>query len=739
MKNWNDPIAAKGELRHRAEQHLSETAPQRSDEPQNRLMHELQVHQIELEMQNEVLREARASAEQALERYAELFDFAPVAYFILGDDGCIHQTNVSGERLLGLERSKITGRFFTDFIACAYRSAFDQFLQQVFVDTHAQHCEMVLEPAASSRWVTIEAIADKRNRTCLAAMFDVSERKRNEQQLKLAATIYMAIEEAILVADPDNRIVAVNPAFSKQTGYSADEAIGQSVSLVKSSRYEMAFFQSMRQTLFKTGQWQGELWIRHKNGGEYLGRLSISTVYGDNMQIIRWVAMSSDITEQRRAEEIINRQANVDPLTGLPNRRLFLDRLQRAISKTHRGHQKLALMFLDLDHFKDINDTLGHDIGDLLLKETTQRLVKCIRETDTLARPGGDEFTLIMGELDDTNSIERVAEAMLQTMTAPFHLTDECCYVSVSIGIAIYPNDAESLEELLKKADQAMYAAKRQGRSRFCFFTPAMQNAAEIRMRLTNDLRQALADKQFWVAYQPIVELASGVIHKAEALIRWDHPARGLINPSEFIPIAEDTGLITEIGSWVFHQVVEQVAIWRNQYHADFQISINKSPAQFHNNNDKLSDWFEHLQCLGLPGACIAVEITEGLLLDTSNIVTEKLQAFKDAGMMTSLDDFGTGYSSLSYLKKYQIDFLKINETFVSNLTDESTDMALCKAIIMLAHILGMKVVAEGVETEEQRDLLIQAGCDFGQGYLFSEPVSAVEFEKLLTATRLGR
>ncbi|WP_445369639.1 EAL domain-containing protein [Methylomonas sp. BW4-1] len=732
MKNWNNAISNKRALRQCAEQKLIKEEPDKSVDPkQHRLLHELQVHQIELEMQNEALQEARASAEHALERYAELFDFAPIAYFTLGNDGSIQQTNFNGERLLGAARSSLVGRYFANVVASEHRPVFNRFIENVFFNPGAQRCEIVLEPSGKRRWVSIEAIADAARNTCLAAMVDISERKQSEQELQLAATVYLAIEEAIMVADTDNRIVAINPAFSKLSGYAAEEAIGQNTSLLKSGRQDAAFFQNMWKQLNNTGQWQGEIWNRRKNGEEFLARLSISTVYNENGQAIRRVAMSSDITEQRRAEEIINRQANIDPLTGLPNRRLFLDRLQRAINKSHRAHQKLALMFLDLDHFKDINDTLGHNVGDRLLQETTQRLLGYIRETDTLARPGGDEFTLIMGELNDLNSIERVAQALLRTMMTPFQLKDECCYVSVSIGIALYPDDAETMEELLKKADQAMYAAKKLGRGRFCYFTPAMQAGAESRLRLTNDLRHALADKQLWVAYQPIVELATGEIRKAEALVRWQHPSRGLIEPAEFIPIAEETGLINEIGAWVFHQVADQVSNWRINHHDQFQISINKSPAQFHNNSDKMTDWFEHLQRLGLPGGCIAVEITEGLLLDGSTVVSEKLLAFKKAGMQTSLDDFGTGYSSLSYLKKYHIDFLKIDQAFVSNLTANSTDMSLCQAIIMMAHILGMKVIAEGVETEEQRDLLLNAGCDYGQGFLFSEAVTAEAFEKL--------
>ncbi|OAI19457.1 diguanylate cyclase [Methylomonas lenta] len=719
------------ELRQRAERQLAETPSGDSPESHQRLLHELQVHQIELEMQNEALQEARTTAEQALDRYAELFDFAPIAYFSLGEDGKIHQTNFKGERLLGIDRLKITGRQFADFVATKYRSVFKRYLGNVFAHAGSQRCEIMLSFDGKSSWMAVEATADSSRNSCLVAMVDISEHKRNQHELQLAATIYMAIEEAIVVADTDNRIVAVNPAFSKLTGYASADVMGQSTAMLKSDRQDQAFFCDIWNSLNKTGQWQGELWSRRKQGDDYLARLVISPVYDNAGQAIRRVAMFSDITEYRRTEEIIRKQANIDPLTGLPNRRLFLDRLQQAINKSHRGQQKLALMFLDLDHFKDINDTLGHDMGDRLLQETSQRLLNCIRETDTLARPGGDEFTLIMGELHELNSVNRVAQAILLAMMTPFQLQDERCYVSVSIGIALYPDDANTLEELLKKADQAMYTAKKLGRSRFCYFTPTMQQASESRLRLTNDLRHALIDQQIWVAYQPIVNLATGEIRKAEALIRWQHPTRGLVSPAEFIPIAEETGLITELGAWVFHQVAEQVSNWRIHHHDQFQISINKSPAQFHNIGHKLADWFEHLQRLGLPGGCIAVEITEGLLLDASSIVSDKLLAFKDAGMQTSLDDFGTGYSSLSYLKKYQIDFLKIDQNFVSNLSAGSTDMALCEAIIVMAHVLGMKVIAEGVETVEQRDLLLKAGCDYGQGYLFSKPLTAKAFEKL--------
>ena len=610
MKKPSDVGQNAAELRLQAEQRLATKTKTLTGNliDERRLMHELQVHQIELEMQNEALQEARSVAELALERYADLFDFAPVAYFTLGIDGIIQQTNFRGGLLLELGRSKLSGKPFANCVSFEHRPEFNQFLENVFASVcdGAQHCEIMLQVGNNHRWVSIEASADPTRQTCFAAVMD--------------------------------------------------------------------------------------------------------------------------ITEQKHTEEIILQQANVDPLTGLPNRRLFIDRLKQAIHKSHRVHNHLALMFLDLDHFKDINDTLGHDIGDGLLKEIAHRLQVCVRETDTLARPGGDEFILILGELVDLRSVDRVAQCILRCMTAPFQLKEELCYVSFSIGIALYPDDADNWEDLLKKADQAMYAAKQQGRNRFCYFTPAMQEAAETRLRLVNDLHSALADHQLWVAYQPIVELATGNIHKAEALLRWQHPVHGLINPAEFIPIAEETGMIIEIGEWVFHQAVAQVAKWRANGHPLFQISVNKSPVQF---GDGHTDWFEYLQHLNLPGSCILVEITEGLLLDIPPLAAEKLFAFRDTGMQVAVDDFGTGYSSLSFLKKFDIDYLKIDKNFVDNLDTNSTDMSLCEAIILMAHKLGMKVIAEGIETAAQRDKLLQAGCDYGQGYLFSKPVSAGEFEKL--------
>jgi diguanylate cyclase (GGDEF)-like protein len=427
-------------------------------------------------------------------------------------------------------------------------------------------------------------------------------------------------------------------------------------------------------------------------------------------------------------------QALRDPLTGLPNRRMFHDCLEQEIRKTRRARQSLAIMFIDLDLFKEVNDTFGHGMGDALLRQAAQRLRSCVRDTDTIARLGGDEFTVILCGLADKHGAERVAQEILNKLAEPFSLKDEVVYISASIGITLYPQDAGNIEDLIKNADQAMYAAKKEGRNRWKYFTPSMQAATQNRMRLLNDLRGALADSQFKLHYQPVVDLKTGSIRKAEALIRWQHPTRGSISPAEFIPVMEESGMIVDVGDWVFREAAQQSARWRATIHPDFQISINKSPAQFKYKAHSLEEWDKCLNALGMPGASMAVEITEGLLLEASETVTGKLSKLSKAGIQLSLDDFGTGYSSLAYLKKFDIDYIKIDQSFVANLKADSDDMALCEAIVVMAHRMGMKVIAEGVETAAQRDLLAGIGCDYGQGFLYSQPVPAEEFERLIKA-----
>lgn len=448
----------------------------------------------------------------------------------------------------------------------------------------------------------------------------------------------------------------------------------------------------------------------------------------------RLIGTYLDVSERRQAEETIQRQANFDPLTQLPNRRLFLDRLGQEIIKSQRADFFLALLLVDLDEFKEVNDTLGHDVGDILLQEAARRIRSCIRDTDTVARLGGDEFTVILADLSDRTHIEDIAQKIIGRMAEPFRLGDEVAYVTASIGITMYPGDADDIDTLLKHADQAMYAAKKHGRNRFFYFTASLQVAAQTRLKLSRDLREAVAARQFVAYFQPIVELSTGRTRKAEALLRWQHPTRGLVNPMDFIPLAEETGLINEIGEWVLMESARRAQAWRHEFGDDFQISINMSPVQFRaEGRPRTRAWLRHLQDIGLPGTNLTIEITENLLLNAHADVTEQLLAFRDAGIQIAIDDFGTGYSTLSYLKQFPIDYLKIDRSFVRDIETDPNDMALSRAIIVMAHELGLKVIAEGVETAGQRALLAAAGCDYAQGYLYAgKPLPPDEFEAWL-------
>jgi diguanylate cyclase (GGDEF)-like protein/PAS domain S-box-containing protein len=550
--------------------------------------------------------------------------------------------------------------------------------------------------------------------------------------LQLAAMVYENSSEAILVSDAENRIIDVNPAFEKITGYTAEEVQGKNPSMFQSGRQDKEFYQKLWHALKTEGYWHGELWDKRKDGEIHAKLLTINTIKDSAGKVFRYVALFTDITEQKNTEALIWSQANFDSLTKLPNRHMFHDRLEQQAKQSNRTGRPMALMLIDLDLFKEVNDTHGHDKGDLLLIDAARRISACVRESDTVSRLGGDEFTVLLTELDDMHTVERIVQDINTKLTEPFKLGEYQAFISASIGISLYPNDTEDLDSLLKNADQAMYVAKNAGRNRSSYFTADLQYLAQKRLHLINDLRIALVSNQFRVYYQPIVELATEQIHKAEALIRWQHPVHGMVSPIDFIPLAEDTRLIVPIGDWVFREAVNQVKQWRSKYHESFQISVNKSPVQIHNKEGMT--WPDYLKQQGMSGQSISVEITEGVLMNEDVSVKEGLLRFRDAGIQIAIDDFGTGYSSLSYLNKFDIDYLKIDQSFVRNIGPTSSDQALCEAIIVMAHKLGLKVIAEGVETTAQHDMLFAAGCDFAQGYLYSKPVPPEEFEKFMQA-----
>lgn len=521
-----------------------------------------------------------------------------------------------------------------------------------------------------------------------------------------------------------------NRAAENMFGYMASEALGKhAIDLIIPDSGKKEMNELLKLIIAQKSGSQNTNENRTRYGNTIICNWYNTVIVNDEGIGIAVVSLAEDITPRKEAEELIWKQANYDALTGLANREMANHHLKQEIEKVARTANSVALMYLDLDHFKDVNDTLGHHVGDILLVEAAKRLHHCVRDVDVIARVGGDEFTIIIGDLHSVEWVERLANDLLQTLAEPFKLSGETSYVSASIGITFYPSDADDAAGMFKNADQAMYAAKKLGRNGFQYFTTSMQEDAMSRMTLLNDMRSALAKEEFQLYYQPIVNLSDGSIHKAEALIRWQHPTRGLVSPIDFIPLAEETRMIVDIGDWVFHEAARQSAKWRKSLHSKFQISVNTSPVQYQHANFSVEEWLTYLESLGLSGEAVAVEITEGLLMETDARVTEMLLQFRDGGIQVALDDFGTGYSSMSYLKKLDIDYLKIDQLFVRNLKPDSDDLALCEAIIVMAHKLGLKVIAEGIETQHQSELLMAAGCDFGQGYLFAKPQPAEEFE----------
>ena len=554
------------------------------------------------------------------------------------------------------------------------------------------------------------------------------------QHTKLEAFFDSSID-AVVQMDFDGYITGWNHQAEKIFGWSAEEILEQTIEkTIIPERYREAHRQGMQRYL-ESGESTVmnslvEIYALHRDGHEFPIELSISVINSADLQ--EFNAYIRDISERKEAETIIWNQANFDSLTSLPNRNLFLQQLEHEVLSCDRSNRSLALLYMDLDRFKEVNDSLGHDMGDRLLVEVSRRLKNSVREIDTVSRLSGDEFTIILGQIDDQLSVQRVCQKILDTLSAPLQLDTEVVHMTASIGVCFYPDDATETDTLQRNADQAMYSAKTQGRNRYQFYTAELQQRALRKRQLITDLHEAINQSQFEVYYQPIVSLLDGSITRAEALLRWHHPESGLITPAVFIPIAEKTGLINEIGSWVFFEACAKGKQWRAQFDRSFQISINTSQLQWIDETAQMNQWITHLRDQALDGSAINVEITEDLLMNPRTSITNRLLDFRAAGIQLSIDDFGTGYSSLPCLKQFNIDYLKIDQSFVRNLHQDNNDAVLCEAMIAMAHKLGIKVIAEGIESRDQDQLLRKLGCDFGQGYLYSKAVTAAELEDLL-------
>ena len=562
---------------------------------------------------------------------------------------------------------------------------------------------------------------------------DITERKTAEQQLGVAAVVFES-QEGMIVTDAEKVILRVNRAFSDISGYSAEEAVGQTTSLLSSGRHDRAFYAGMWSDIQRTGFWQGEIWNRRKNGEIYPEWLTITAVKGSDGEVSHYVGTLRDITERKAAMTEIEHLAFYDSLTNLPNRRLLLDRLNQALASSTRSGRSGALLFIDLDNFKTLNDTLGHEVGDRLLLQVAQRLSNCIREGDTVARLGGDEFVVMLEELSESpteaaTQAELVGEKILGILNAPYKLANNEHHSTPSIGITLFVDHQDTVDVLMKRADLAMYQAKAAGRNTLRFFDPEMQAMLMARAALEVELHQGIQEGQFLLYYQPQVD-GGGRPTGAEALLRWQHPERGLVAPAEFIPLAEDTGLILPLGRWVLEAACVQLVAWAARPETRFlTLAVNVSAHQFRHKDfvNQVLAVLDHSRADPLK---LKLELTESLLLENVEDVIGKMNALKARGVSFSLDDFGTGYSSLFYLKRLPLDQLKIDKSFVQDVLTDPNDAAIARTIVALGQSLGLAVIAEGVETEAQREFLAGHGCHAYQGYLFSRPLPPDQFAR---------
>ncbi len=665
------------------------------------------------------------------------------AFVTLDRQCCFTYLNQESERLLQKSTADLLGlELWHDFAPGVAQRLKEQLLNAL---QNNRRVELEDWFPSLGKWLEVRAYPFAEG---LAVYFrDVTERRRSQEQLMLLETSVARLNDIVLIAEAGDgqvepRIVFVNDAFETQTGYARSDMLGQSPRLLLDLDPTVAKMREFTEGLRETQKARTELMVRRKNGALFWVELEVVSVQSGIGDATHWVAVGRDITQRKTAEDMIRHLAFYDPLTDLPNRQLLQDRLQKALASSARSGQHGALLFIDLDNFKILNDTLGHQMGDQLLKKVGQRLSASVRKTDLVARLGGDEFVVMADDLSNdvtaaAHKARVLAEKVLNTLREPFALTGHHHFATPSIGVTIFSGTQADVGELLKQADLAMYQAKSLGRNTLCFFDPAMQAAMSANARTGSDLRDGLRRGEFLLYYQPQVDRA-GVITGVEALLRWNHPERGLIPPAEFIPVAEDTGLILPLGLWALETACAQLSAWaRRPETANLSIAVNVSVRQFRH-PDFVDSVVACIRNSGVRPHRLKLELTESLLADRMEITIEKMGMLKALGVTLSLDDFGVGYSSLSVLKRLPLDQLKIDKAFVADVLTDPNDAAISRAIIALAQSLGLQVVAEGVETVEQRDFLTYQGCDQFQGHLFSKPLPIEQLDALLANPLAG-
>ncbi|MGE5524059.1 MAG: PAS domain S-box protein [Rhodospirillaceae bacterium] len=682
--------------------------------------------------------EAEARVRESEARYRMLVgNFPDGAVMLFDRDLRCQIADGAAFRLTGRDPQEFVGRPVSEAFPVSARSAMNDYFRRAL-------CGHVIETTVGARggrdWSLHILPVHEADGVIAAGMViarDFTDKRRVEEQLRLSALAFENIADGVMITDADNRVVSINKAYTSITGYAEEEVLGKTPAVLYSDKQDSAFYQGLWERVRREGRWQGEVWSRRKNGEIYPEFLSISALKDESGATTHYVSVFNDISQFKAYEEHLEYLAHHDPLTGLPNRTLLEDRVEIAIANAERKHNHVALLFVDLDRFKLINDTLGHAIGDELLIAIARRLGECVRAADTVSRHGGDEFLVLLPEIHHVDDAARIAEKLMEEVARPYSIGGHDLATSVSIGIAVYPENGEHMSDLLRNADAAMYAAKEQGRNRFQFYTQSMNVRARERLSLEGELRTAVEREQLYLVYQPQLDLKTGAVVGLEALLRWAHPARGDVPPAEFIPVAEDSGLIVKIGEWVLRRACAQNKHWRDTGIIDVPVAVNVSALQF-----RRAHFGKTIRSIlaqtGLPARSLELELTESVVMEGPEVMAAMLQELHQQGVRLTIDDFGKGYSSLSYLRYMPIEQLKIDQTFVRDLPENGDSAVITQTIVTMARSLDLSVVAEGVERDEQTAFLAAAACNKVQGYLFCKPLPPGELEAWL-ATYTGR
>ncbi|MBF0219898.1 MAG: EAL domain-containing protein [Gammaproteobacteria bacterium] len=684
------------------------------------------------------------SQEKSLYRMEKALHQSPVSVVITDPSGNIEYVNPKFEQISGYQFSEVVGKNPRILKSGETSREGYRLLWQTICAGQAWHGEFHNRRRDGKLYwesASISPVFNDRGEIThfIGIKEDITERKRIESSLRIYSTVFDVLTEGIVITDSMAVIKSVNPAYEAICGYAQGELLGQSTALFRTGEHDRAFYQAMWQSLSDDGHWSGEVINRRKNGAIYPAWLSITRINNDGNSDFAYVAIMTDLTQRKEVEEQLRYRDNYDQITGLPNRTLLQDRLEHGIAVVHREKNRLALLFVDLDRFKGVNDTYGHSCGDALLQQVAKRLQGCVREGDTVSRFGSDEFMVLLEALDDVEDAVVVAKKVLGVLSQPFNLEGNELFIGASIGIALYPDDAVGAESLISNADIAMSQAKSDGRNRYHFFTEEMHRQVGRRMELENDLRRAVINGELELHYQPVIHCASGEVHGVEALLRWNHPELGMVPPGIFVPLAEESDIIGTISVWVLQQACEQGNLWRaDPTLPPLDIAVNLSCAQFeHGCGVGMIDSI--INNSGYPTDRLTLEVTESLFIADKVQGAKIFTDLKALGVRLSIDDFGTGYSSLSYLKHFPVDVLKIDRSFIGQLAKGETDEELVRAIVVMSKSLGLAQVAEGVETQDQYHLLREIGCDYLQGYYFGKPMSATAFLSWLRSYRPAR